>query len=175
MLLDQRAKRESGVCGQIEPLINKHRQRNGSLIAILQDVQDEYKYLPREALVTIARGLKIPLVDVYGVATFFNSFSLEPKGRHSVTVCLGTACHVRGGFKVAAELERQLDIKLGQTRKDYEFSLETVNCLGCCAIGPIVVIDGKYSGQMTISKVRSLIKQFSKNIARAKKARECEG
>jgi NADH-quinone oxidoreductase subunit E len=132
-----------------------------TLISILQHIQEEDGYVPQEKLIETAKRLNIPLIDVYGVVTFYKSFSLKPRGRHLITVCLGTACHVRGGGRVVEEIGRILGIKPGETTEDGEFSLETVRCLGCCAIGPILVIDGRYYGQMTAIKVGSIIRKLS--------------
>ena len=128
-----------------------------ALISILQDVHSEFNYLPEGSLEIISRELGMPLSSVYGVATFFKSFSFTPRGKHIASVCLGTACHVRGGAPVAAEFERKLGIKAGETMANGQFSLETVNCLGCCAIGPVVVGDGKYHGQVGVRHVGELI------------------
>lgn len=145
----------------ITEIINKYGDPD-SLISILQDVQSEYHYLPEEALRYVTKGLGLPLIQVYGVASFFKAFSLKPKGEHTIQVCLGTACHVRGAPAVLDELERQLDIKSGQTTEDLKFTLETVNCLGACALGPIVVIDGKYYGQMNAGKVKKILAKYRK-------------
>lgn len=114
-------------------ILEKYQNGHGGLISILEEIQAVYSYLPREALEEVARQTGRSLVDIYGVATFYTAFSLEPRGKHLVSACLGTACHVRGGPAVAQELERQLGIKAGETTPDREFSLETVNCLGACA------------------------------------------
>ena len=132
----------------------------GMLVAILQDVQAEYNYLPKEALVFVGEGLDIPLSQVYSVASFFKAFSLKPRGRHLINVCLGTACHVRGAVRVLDEIERELGVKSGQTTEDLRYTLETVNCVGACALGPVVAIDGSYSGQMTAGKVRPLLESY---------------
>lgn len=129
-----------------------------NLLALLRDVQKEYGYLPEEKLREIAKKLDKPLIDVYGVATFYRSFSLTPRGRHHVKVCLGTACHVRGSHRVVEETEKRLGINAGETSQDGKYSLETVMCLGCCAIGPVFVVDGKYHGQVTPAKVASILK-----------------
>ena len=134
------------------------KENNKNLLSVLQDIQARYSYLPEEKLIETAKTLDMPLIDVYGAATFYQSFSLTPRGRHQVKVCLGTACHVRGASRICKEVERKLDIKPGETSEDGEFSLETVMCLGCCAIGPVVVIDSKYYGQMTRTKVESVLK-----------------
>ncbi len=131
------------------------------LVSILQDVQKAYNYLPKEALIQVSHGLKVPLTRVYSVATFFRAFTLTPRGRHIINVCLGTACHVRGGVRVAERLEQELGIKRGETTHDLKFTLETVNCVGACALGPNVIIDGEYSGQMTMEKVKPLIAKYN--------------
>jgi NADH:ubiquinone oxidoreductase subunit E/NAD-dependent dihydropyrimidine dehydrogenase PreA subunit len=127
------------------------------LIQVLQDVNQEYRYLPPFALKYVSEKLSVPLSTVYHVATFYTAFSLKPRGKHLITVCMGTACHARGAPRVLAELERQLEISPGQTTKDQLFSLETVNCLGCCALGPVVMIDQDYH-QATPAKVKALLK-----------------
>jgi NADH-quinone oxidoreductase subunit E len=141
----------------LEKCIRKH---DSFLIPILQDIQEHYHYLPEEVLKEVADKLKLPLRDVYGVATFYRSFSLTPKGKHIITVCLGTACHVRGGERIVSAVSRELGIEAGETQKDLKFTLETVNCLGCCAIGPIVVVDDEYYGQMRPQKAIALIKSL---------------
>ncbi len=142
--------------------IQKYSNKKKALISILQEIQEEYNYLPQEALKIVSKTLGVPLIDIIGVATFYRAFSLEPRGKHLITVCLGTACHVRGGPKILEEFERKLNIEAGETSKDGQFSLETVACLGCCAIGPVVVIDGNYHAQITIRKVGSILKKHLK-------------
>jgi NADH:ubiquinone oxidoreductase subunit E len=141
-------------------IIKKHNSRPGGLVSILQEIQSEYNYLPSEALRIVADQNGRSLIDVYGIATFYKSFSLTPRGKHVVTVCMGTACHVRGGPWIVEELERKLEICPGETTKDGLFTLETVNCLGACALGPIMVIDGEYYGQMTIKKVSEILPKY---------------
>ncbi len=142
--------------------VEKYGSDRSFLIPILHEVQEEYSYLPEHALRNVASAMDISLVDVYGVATFFTSFSLEPKGRHLVTLCMGTACHVRNSRGLAEEASRFLGIAPGQTTEDMMFSLQTVNCLGACALGPIAVIDGAYHGKMSASKLEKLLKKISK-------------
>jgi NADH-quinone oxidoreductase subunit E len=134
-----------------------------SLISVLEDIQSRYRFLPREAMILIGEGLGLPLSQVYSVATFYNAFSLLPRGQHGICVCVGTACHVRGAQPVLDRLEETLGIKPGETTPDLNYSLETVNCLGACALGPIVVVDGKYSGQMVASKVDDLLAQLEQS------------
>jgi len=139
-------------------------ENNENLLSILQDVQKECGYLSEEKLIEAAETLDMPLIDVYGVATFYKSFSLKPRGRHLVKVCLGTACHVRGATRIVEEIGRKLGIGPGETSDNGEFSLETVMCLGCCAIGPVVVVDGKYYGQVTPTKVESILRTIREEI-----------
>lgn len=146
---------------KLEKIIGKYGKCKSTVIPILQDIQEEYNWLPKEAFEIVARELEIPLMDVYGVATFYRTFSLKPRGKHIITICLGTACHVRGGQRITETISRELGIYPGETTEDLKFTLETVNCLGCCAIGPIAVIDGEYYGGMTSQKVISLLKKIS--------------
>lgn len=145
-------------------MIPTKKGSNGTLLSVLQDIQAKYGYLPEEKLIEAAKTLDMPLIDVYGVATFYKSFSLTPRGRHQVKVCLGTACHVRGADRIGKEVGRKLGIVPGETSEDGEFSLETVMCLGCCAIGPVVVIDGKYYSQVTPTKVESIVRTIKGEI-----------
>ena len=151
-------------CKEVAAIVQKYGCNRDSLISILQDVQALYHYLPEHSLKAVARELDIPLIRVYGVATFFKAFSLEPRGEHTVCVCLGTACHVRGAPAILDETERQLGIKAGETTADMTYSLETVNCLGACALGPLMVIDGEYQGQMTTAKVRKSLRKQSQKV-----------
>ena len=140
-------------------IIKNHNGKLGGLMAILGDIQSEYGYLPEQALRMAADEIGCSLVDLYGVATFYHSFRLEPQGKHRVCICLGTACHVRGAATIVEEFERQLGIRVGQTTSDGEFTLETVNCLGACAIGPIVTVDGHYFSKVDITKVKSILEK----------------
>jgi NADH-quinone oxidoreductase subunit E len=145
---------------KVKSILARYRRDPAMLVSILQDVQVEYNYLPKDALIEVGEGLNIPLSQVYGVASFFKAFSLKPRGRHLINVCLGTACHVRGAVRVLDEMERQLGVKSGETTEDLKYTLETVNCVGACALGPIVVIDGSYSGQMTAGRVKPLLESY---------------
>jgi len=144
---------------RVDQLIEKGGKRKSSLIAVLQDLQSEYNWLPPEVLKRVSERLGVPLIDVCGVATFYRSFSLKPRGKHIATVCLGTACHVRGGQRIVDAIYRDLGVRPGETTRDLRFTLETVNCLGCCAIGPIMVLDGEYFGQMTSQRALGLLRQ----------------
>lgn len=144
----------------VDEIIEKHGYQEASLIGILQDVQGKMNYLPRKALMQVAKRLSIPLTRIYEVATFYKAFSLEPRGKYSIQVCLGTACHVRGGVRVLDYLENRLDVKAGGTTKDMAFTLQSVNCLGACALGPMMVIDKKYYGKINTNKIESILKKY---------------
>jgi NADH-quinone oxidoreductase subunit E len=146
---------------KVDKIIASHSCEKSALIAILQEIEELYGYLPAWTLKHVSEKLDVPLIQVYGVASFYDAFHLTPRGKHLIRVCLGTACHVRGGQKVIEELERKLNIKVGETTKDLKFTLERVNCLGCCALGPIVMIGEKYYGHMSPAKVAPLIKKTS--------------
>jgi NADH-quinone oxidoreductase subunit E len=138
-------------------ILESHNGERGELIAILEEIQGKYSYLPEEALRIVAQKTGRSLVDIYGVATFYKSFSLKPRGKHLISVCLGTACHVRGGSSIAEAFERQLGIKTGETTTDKEISLETLNCLGACALGPMVVVDGHYFSNVRLQEIKDII------------------
>jgi NADH-quinone oxidoreductase E subunit len=146
----------------IESILEKWNHDSSCLISILLDIQDEYNYLPEEALALVAEKLDIPLIRVYSVATFYKVFSLTPRGKHIINICVGTACHVRGGRRLVEHVERVLDIGSGETTEDMQFSLETLRCLGACALGPVVVIDEEYHGQMNTKKLDALIQHYGK-------------
>ncbi|HPQ44249.1 MAG TPA: NAD(P)H-dependent oxidoreductase subunit E [Syntrophales bacterium] len=143
----------------IHDIIQESGNGNGGLIAILEEIQKEYTYLPETVLKLVAKETGQSLRDIYGVATFYKAFSLTPKGKHCVSVCLGTACHVRGGQQIANEFSQQLGISPGETSPDREFTLETVNCLGACALGPVVMVDGHYFPHVTKGRVREIISE----------------
>ena len=146
----------------INGIVDKYQAKRTFLISILHDIQDQYTFLPEMALRKVASRLQMDINDLYGVATFYKSFSLVPRGRHSITLCLGTACHVRGGPKILREMKRELAIEPGQTTKDKNFSLEVVNCLGVCAIGPVMVVDGKFYGEMNWVKAKRILERMKK-------------
>ncbi len=151
---------------EIEDLLNgKRGGEHPSLMSVLEEVQARYRYLPQDALILISESMGVPLSQTYGVATFYNAFSLKPKGRHVINVCTGTACMVRGAKKVLERISDRLGIQPGETTEDGQFTLETVNCLGACALGPVVVADGAYSGEVTGAKANALL---SKVMAEAK-------
>ena len=145
---------------RVEEILDRYQHHEGFLVSILQDIQAEYNYLPPEALAETSRGLGIPLTQVYSLATFFKAFSLRPRGRHLVHVCMGTACHVRGAVRVLEAIERELGINPGETTKELKYTLETVNCVGACALGPIVVVDGEHVGGMKTEKVKPVLDNY---------------
>lgn len=144
----------------IDAIIERYEANPSAILAILQDIQAKEKYLPKEVLEHIGERLRIPLNKIYRIATFYRAFSLQPRGRHEICVCLGTACHVRGAPRIVDQLNLQLGIRPGETTKDRQFTLEAVNCLGVCAAGPVVAIDGQYFGKMSPGKVEGVLKQF---------------
>lgn len=147
---------------RIDTIVDRYGADRQFSLAILQDTQRTYSYLPREALEHIAKRLDIPLSEVYRLATFFAAFSLEPKGEYVVRICLGTACHVQGGPRILEQLERDLGIEAGQTTADGRFSVEGVRCLGACALAPVVLVNEEVHGKMSGAKVSRLIKTLSK-------------
>lgn len=146
---------------QAERLLEGKEGASTELIEILQDVQDTYNYLPEEVLRTVAEKLHVPQIEVFRVANFYKAFTLQPRGTHLLTFCMGTACHVRGAQKLTDEITALLGIKPGETSKDGKFTVESVNCLGACALGPIAVLDGKYYDHMTPAKLRALVQDVS--------------
>ena len=143
----------------VEEIVAQHRGSLGAMLSILSEVQAKYGYLPEDALRRIATATGGSLTDIYAVVTFYRAFSLKPRGKHLVSVCLGTACHVRGAPRIAEEFSRQLGVGPGETTPDKEFSLETVNCLGACALGPTVVVDNHYFRHVTTAKVPHILEQ----------------
>jgi len=156
---------------KIDSLLKKREKSSSELIEVLQDVQTSYNYLPEDALKIVAERLEVPPIEVFRVANFYKAFTLKARGRHLITVCMGTACHVRGAPKFLDELLGQLKVKPGQTSEDGKFTVETVNCLGACALGPVIILDGKYHKHMTTAKLRTLIEQ-TKKVSVSKKRKK---
>ena len=146
------------IMDSVERIIEKHDCEASSLIQVLLDVQSENNWLPKEALERVSERLEVQLARIRHIATFYKAFSLVPKGRHQVHVCLGTACHVRGAPRVLNTLEELTGIQAGETDMELKFSLETVNCLGCCALGPVVEIDGKTHGNVSTARTADVLK-----------------
>lgn len=146
----------------LEQILERHGRDPANVIAILQDIQAEVNWLPEESLRYVCVELEIPPSKMMALATFYKAFSLQPRGRHIVQACLGTACHVRGAVRILGAIERELGIQGGETDEDLQWTLETVGCLGACALGPIVVVDGEYHGQMTSAKATRLLQRIKK-------------
>jgi NADH-quinone oxidoreductase subunit E len=147
---------------KVPEILGKYQADPGAIISILQDVQEAYSYLPRDVLVEVSRELNIPLSRVLSLATFYKAFSLKPKGKHAFHVCLGTACHVRGAQFVLEKLERDLGLKSGETSSDLNYSLDSVRCVGCCGLAPVVTVGEEVHGKITQTKVPGLLKKYQK-------------
>jgi NADH-quinone oxidoreductase subunit E len=145
---------------RIDQIIDKHEGEASSLIQVLLDIQSENHWLPKEALERVSEKLQVPLTRIQHIATFYKAFSLVPKGRHEIHICMGTACHVRGAARVLDTVQDVTGIKPGETDLDLKFSLETVNCLGCCALGPVMEIDGKAHGKLSTAETTEVLKSY---------------
>ncbi|MEA1968736.1 MAG: NAD(P)H-dependent oxidoreductase subunit E [Thermodesulfobacteriota bacterium] len=145
---------------RIDQIIDKHQGEASSLIQVLLEIQSENHWLPKEVLKRVSKSLSVPLTRILHIATFYKAFSLVPKGRHEVHICMGTACHVRGAMRILDTVEEAIGIKPGETDLDLKFSLETVNCLGCCALGPVMEIDGKTHGKMAPAATADILKKY---------------
>jgi NADH-quinone oxidoreductase subunit E len=146
---------------KIDQIIDKYQSDSSSLIQILLEIQRENRWLPKEALEKVSRKLKVPLSRIQHIITFYKAFSLVPKGRHEIHVCTGTACHVRGASRLLDSVQDLLGIGPGETDPDLKFSLETVGCVGCCALGPVMVIDGEYHGKMAPARSEDVLKNYN--------------
>jgi len=146
--------------GKIDKIIDKYPSEPGSLIQVLLEIQRENRWLPKEALEKVSKKLKVPLNRIQHIVTFYKAFSLVPKGRHEVHVCTGTACHVRGAPRLLDSVQDLIGISPGETDQDLKFSLETVSCVGCCALGPVMVVDGEYHGKMAPAKSEEVLKNY---------------
>lgn len=142
---------------KLDEIIDSYVAQEGVLIQLLLDVQSELNWIPKEAIKQISDKLQIPVSQIYRVASFYKTMSLTPRGKHVVSVCLGTACHVRGGPKIMDRAKEILGINAGGTTPDMKFTLERVNCLGCCALGPVVVVDGEYHGHLSLGQVKDIL------------------
>jgi len=145
---------------KIDKIINKHQGDPGALIQVLLEIQSENRWLPKEALEKVSKKLKVPLSRIQHIVTFYKAFSLVPKGRHEIHVCTGTACHVRGAPRLLDSVQDLTGIRPGETDQDFKFTLETVNCVGCCALGPVMVVDGQYHGKMGPAKSEEVLKTY---------------
>ncbi|MBW1732819.1 MAG: NAD(P)H-dependent oxidoreductase subunit E [Deltaproteobacteria bacterium] len=145
---------------KIDQIIDKYQGEASSLIQVLLEIQNENNWLPKDALKRVSEKLDVPLTRIQHIATFYKAFSLVPKGRHGIHICMGTACHVRGATRILEKVQGLTGIRPGETDLDFRFSLETVNCLGCCALGPVMEIDGKAHGKMTTAEVADIIENY---------------
>ena len=145
---------------EIDTIISQYQGKESAILAILQDIQGKEKYLPKEILEQVSQKMQIPMTHIFRLATFYNALSIKPRGKHKIDVCLGTACHVRGGNKIVDKLKRDLSISVGETTKDKRFTLESVRCVGCCSLGPVAVVDGQVFGRLTQDKIPALLKEF---------------
>ena len=144
---------------KLNKLLEEYEKERGSLIGLLQDIHEEFGYLPEEYLREASKRLDIPLSRFYSLVTFYSTFRLEPIGKHHVCACVGTACHVRGAPLIVDTIERELNIKAGETTADGEYTLDVVNCVGACALGPLVTVDGEFHGKMTQKSIKKLMKK----------------
>jgi len=144
----------------ISEILSKYEDEQSSIIAILQDIQEHFGYLPKEILIDISKEINIPLSRILSLATFYAAFSLEPKGKHPIHVCMGTACHVRGAQPILETFERKLGIKSGENTEDMNFSLDTVRCIGCCGLAPVVMVGEDVHGKISQAKVPGVVKKY---------------
>jgi NADH:ubiquinone oxidoreductase subunit E len=147
---------------KVTEILDRYQADPGAVISVLQDIQEEFSYLPKDVLLKISKELNIPLSRILSLATFYKAFSLKPKGKFPISVCLGTACHVRGAQLVIEKFERDLGIKMGETSKDLNFSLDAVRCLGCCGLAPVVMVGEDIHGKITQAKVPGVVKKYKK-------------
>lgn len=148
---------------EVDRIIDKYKSKQAALISILQDIQAEYNYLPGDVLTYVAKKANLPLSRVCSVASFFASFSLKPRGRHLINVCLGTACHVKGGEKILERIEKELNIKTNETTEDLQFTAGAVRCLGCCSLGPVMRINEHIYGRLTQEKISKILNKYKGN------------
>jgi len=145
---------------KVDEIIDRYPAQQGVLIQLLLDLQSEFTWIPKEVILRISGRLQIPVSQIYRVASFYKAMSLTPRGRHIVNVCLGTACHVRGGARVMDKVEEALKIRAGETTQDMKFTLERVNCIGCCAMGPVVLVDKDYHSKVTPAKIKAVLENY---------------
>lgn len=145
---------------KVDHTVDKYKGAKGALIQMLLDIENENRWLPEDALKRVSQRLAVPLAQINHIATFYKAFHLTPRGRHIISVCTGTACHVRGSPRILERITDLLRIKPGQMSEDERFSLDTVNCLGCCAMGPVMVVDGEYHGKLAVSKIEEILAPY---------------
>ncbi|MEE8360132.1 MAG: NAD(P)H-dependent oxidoreductase subunit E [Candidatus Omnitrophota bacterium] len=156
---------------EVDKIVDSYDAKITGSISILQDIQSRYNHLPKEALMRMGKRLDMPLSQVFSLATYYKAFTLKPRGKHLISVCMGTACHVRGAPKLANAIQKKLALRSGETTKDGNFTLELVNCLGACALGPLLVIDGKYYSKVDADKIDPILKIYKPASKSAKKKR----
>lgn len=147
----------------VDKILQTHNNDKSMLVGILQDVQEHYRWLPKEVLTHISEKLEVPMSEIYQVVTFYKAFSLNPRGKHVCSICMGTACHVRGAPLILETMKKHLEVEPGQNTKDMQFTLNTVNCVGACAVGPVVQVDNTLYGNLTSMKSVQLLKKFAKD------------
>lgn len=145
---------------EVDEIVERHRGEEGAVLNVLLDVQDELRYLPRDALERVSERMDVPLARLFGVATFYTAFSFVPRGRHTVQVCMGTTCYVRGSQHILDKIRKDLSIEPGGTTEDLRYSLESVRCVGCCAIAPVVMIDKRAHGKIELDKVDEILAKY---------------
>lgn len=145
-----------------DKFIKRWASKKDCLIEMMHDIQNEYNYLPEDILTEISERLKVPLTQIYGIATFYKAFSLTPRGKHQIGVCMGTPCHVKGASALVEAIGRHLSIKEGETTKDLKFSLATTGCVGTCGLAPVIVIDEEMYGNVTINQIPKILKKYEK-------------
>lgn len=156
-MVEQATRNERVDLKKVDEIIEKYRHEKAPYIPLMQEINDEYRYLPEEALQMVSKALDVPLSELYSLATFYKCFSLTPRGEQEIQVCLGTACHVRGASQILEKITHSLQVKPGQTTDDRKYTLETVNCLGACALAPLVMIDEKYFGNLSPDKIEKML------------------
>ncbi len=147
---------------RLQNILERYTQEKGTLIGLLQDMQETYGYLPEDKLEQVSHDLKVPLSRLFSLATFYTTFRLEPMGKHHLCACVGTACHVRGAPLIVDTIERELDVKAGETTKDGKFTVDTVNCVGACALAPLIMIDGEHHGKVSQKKIKKVLNDYKK-------------
>lgn len=144
----------------VDDILDRYHNDKSLLIQVLLDIQAKLHWLPKSVLIWVSEKLEVPLAEIYNIVTFYTAFSLVPQGRHTVRVCLGTTCHVQGALTILDRIEQELDIKPGETTPDQKFTLQTVNCLGCCALGPVIVVDEEYHGKLASSGIKEIFSKY---------------
>ncbi|MDH4163907.1 MAG: NADH-quinone oxidoreductase subunit NuoE [Nitrospirota bacterium] len=146
----------------VDDVLSRYPEVRGNLISVLHEIQSRYNYLPEDVLMYLAKKTGVPITRLYSIATFYHLFSLTPKGKHQIQVCLGTACHVKGSQRILDELKRKLDVEEGETTKDMRYTLDAVRCIGACSLAPVMVVDKDTHGNVTTKKATDIVKKIEK-------------